>query len=90
MSKTNAAQLALLDLPLPEAQGERRMARRAGTPSAGPRKVDRTRRRLSAEQTALHCNALLAELERVTLRDQSAVERLAELYAAAERLHGHR
>lgn len=83
MSKTNAAQLALLDLPVSEPQ----RARSAG--GAGPR-VDRNRRRLSAAQTARHCNALLAELERVSLRDQSGAERLAELYAAAERLHGPR
>lgn len=78
MSKTNAAQLALLDLPVSEPQR---------TPQ--PR-VGRTRRRLSAAQTARHCNALLAELERVSLREQSGPERLAELYAAAERLHGPR
>ena len=78
MSKTNAAQLALLDLPASEPQRVRL-----------PR-VDRSRRRLSAAQTAKHCNALLAELERVALREQSGAERLAELYAAAERLHGHR
>lgn len=76
MSKTNAAQLALLDLPVAEQQ-------------RAP-KVGRNRRHLSAAQTARHCNALLAELERVSLRDQSGAERLAELYAAAERLHGHR
>jgi hypothetical protein len=39
-------------------------------------------RRLSAAQTAKHRNALLAELERVALRDQPSVERLAELYSA--------
>ena len=76
MSKTNAAQLALLDLPV-------------AAPQRAP-KVDRSRRRLSAAQTARHCNALLAELERVSLRDKSGAERLAELYAAAERVHGHR
>lgn len=82
MSKTNAAQLALLDLPVSEPQ-------RARTGSQSQR-VDRTRRRLSAAQTARHCNALLAELERVSVRDQSGAERLAELYAAAERLHSPR
>ena len=84
MSKTNAAQLALLDLPASEPQ-------RARQPMpTGSTRVDRTRRRLSAAQTARHCNALLAELERVSLREQSGAERLAELYAAAERLHGSR
>jgi hypothetical protein len=75
MSKTNAAQLALLDLPATEPQRAR------------PR-ADRRRRPLSASQTARHCNALLAELERVSLREQSSAARLAELYSAAERFHG--
>jgi len=42
---------------------------------------------MSTAMTAKHCNALLAELERVSLREQNSAERLAELYEAAERAH---
>jgi len=84
MSKTNAAQLALLDLPAPAAPDG---SIEGSGAVAGQSKDDRGRRRMSTARTAKHCNALLAELERVSLREQNSAERLAELYEAAERAH---
>ncbi len=51
-------------------------------PEAAPRAP---RRRADAAMTARCCNALLAELDRVTSADRSHAEHLLELFEAAER-----
>ena len=46
---------------------------------------DGVRRRAAAEMTARHCNALLAELDRVAREQERRARHLAELFHAAER-----
>ncbi len=47
----------------------------------------RRKKPLSAELTAKHCNALLAELDRVAAAQAARAHHLVELFAAAERAH---
>ncbi len=42
---------------------------------------------MPAELIARHCNALLAELDRIALDEDARAVRLAQLFAAVERAH---
>lgn len=53
-------------------------------PLAEPKAKRAERRRMSPALTAQHCNALLAQLDRV-ISDQQRIESLAQLFEAAER-----
>lgn len=50
------------------------------------RRDDAVRRR-AATMTARHCNALLAELERIAGEQRGRAEHLTQLFEAAERVH---
>lgn len=69
MPKSTASQLSFIEEPL---HSHAPTSNRAG------------RRRMSPEMTAQHCNALLAQLDRV-INDQHRIESLAQLFEAAER-----
>ena len=68
MGKPNHTQLALLDLPEPTTNHP----------------MKRSGRRMSRADTVQHCNALLAELERVTTGGGRHAVELARLFTAAE------
>lgn len=74
MRKTHEAQLALLELP----------------PPSGKRPGSRARRPMSPASTVKHCNALLAELDRIARAESARATQLAELFTAVERAHESR
>jgi len=71
MGKPNHTQLALLDLP-------------ESTSTRSPSAARRSGRRLSRADTVQHCNALLAELDRVTTGGGRRAVELARIFTAAE------